>query len=200
MSDTPASNPLKKKGGGLMSRRRKKAKKVILADGNEDQRMNGYYLRMERDLNEIEWPSNVKLTYKATDLTELNIEISIEKGYWLQGKYTFKFDIPKTYPIDAPKVLCVDKIYHPNIDLEGHVCVSVLKGGWKAIYTIQTIIFARIPYLPFERLRALHSALPYLGLLTVFITWSILSSIFLECYIPYQSWIFGFPGGDSNGI
>jgi hypothetical protein len=65
---------------------------------------------------------------------------------------------------------------------------------------IQTIIFARIPYLPFKRLRALHSALPYLGLLTVFITWSILSSIFLQCYIPYQSWIFGFPGGDSKFI
>jgi hypothetical protein len=66
--------------------------------------------------------------------------------------------------------------------------------------TIQTIIFARIPFLPFERLRSLHSALPYLGLLTVFITWSLLSKIFVECYIPYQSWIFGFPGGDSNGI
>jgi hypothetical protein len=65
---------------------------------------------------------------------------------------------------------------------------------------IQTIIFARIPFLPFERSRALHSTLPYLGLLVVFITWSLLSNIFSQCYIPYQSWIFGFPGGDSNGI
>jgi hypothetical protein len=65
---------------------------------------------------------------------------------------------------------------------------------------IQTIIFARIPFLPFERSRALHSALPYLGLIIVFTTWSLLSSIFAHCYIPYQSWIFGFPGGDANGI
>ena len=65
---------------------------------------------------------------------------------------------------------------------------------------IQAIIFARIPFLPFKRSGAFHSALPYLGLLVVFTTWTMLSSIFTQCYIPYQSWIFGFPGGDSNGI
>jgi hypothetical protein len=65
---------------------------------------------------------------------------------------------------------------------------------------IQAMIFARIPFLPFKRSRMLHTALPYLGLFIIFATWTILSDHFTKCYIPYQSWIFGFPGRDSNGI
>lgn len=59
---------------------------------------------------------------------------------------------------------------------------------------IQAMIFARIPFLPFRANGALHAALPYLGLLLVFTVWSQLSWHFEQCYIPYQSWIFGFPG------
>lgn len=65
---------------------------------------------------------------------------------------------------------------------------------------IQAMIFARIPFLPFRANAALHSALPYLGLLLVFIVWTQLSSQFQRCYTPYQSWIFGFPGGDPVGF
>ena len=65
---------------------------------------------------------------------------------------------------------------------------------------IQAVIFARIPFLPFRANAALHAALPYLGLLLVFMVWSQLSWHFKQCYIPYQSWIFGFPGGDPFGF
>lgn len=65
---------------------------------------------------------------------------------------------------------------------------------------IQTMLFARLPFLPFQKNTAIHSAFPYLGLLFVFIVWSQASSIFEQCYIPYQTWIFGFPGGDPVGF
>jgi len=65
---------------------------------------------------------------------------------------------------------------------------------------IQAMIFARLPYLPFRKNAGLHSALPYLGLLLVFAVWSQLSWHFRECYVPYQTWIFGFPGGDPVGF
>jgi hypothetical protein len=65
---------------------------------------------------------------------------------------------------------------------------------------IQAMIFARLPFLPFRRNAALHSAAPYLGLLLVFAVWSQLSYHFQQCYIPYQTWIFGFPGGDPVGF
>tara|TARA_R110002049_G_scaffold241333_3_gene415184 strand:- start:595 stop:1668 length:1074 start_codon:yes stop_codon:yes gene_type:complete len=60
---------------------------------------------------------------------------------------------------------------------------------------IQLMIFARIPYLPISRNRALYVALPYVGLLLVFTVWTLNSGLFQQCYLPYQSWIGGFPDG-----
>jgi hypothetical protein len=75
--------------------------------------------------------------------------------------------------------------------------VSTVIGDRFGYYLIpfQAVIFARIPFLPFRANAGLHAALPYLGLLLVFMVWSQLSWHFEQCYIPYQSWIFGFPGG-----
>lgn len=65
---------------------------------------------------------------------------------------------------------------------------------------IQAMIFARLPFLSFRQSAAWHSAAPYLGLLLVFTVWSQLSWHFQECYVPYQTWIFGFPGGNPVGF
>lgn len=77
--------------------------------------------------------------------------------------------------------------------------VSTVIGDRLGYYLIpiQAMIFARIPFLAFRSNNALHSALPYLGLLIVFSVWSQLSRHFEQCYIPYQSWFFGFPSGET---
>lgn len=82
------------------------------------------------------------------------------------------------------------------------VPISTVIGDRFGYYLIpiQTMIFARLPFLPFHRNAALHSSAPYLGLLLVFTVWSQLSYHFQQCYIPYQTWIFGFPGGDPVGF
>jgi hypothetical protein len=56
---------------------------------------------------------------------------------------------------------------------------------------IQAMIFARIPYLS-ERLgRSFIQYLPYIGLFTAFLVWTITSRHFEICYNPYQTWLFG---------
>lgn len=79
----------------------------------------------------------------------------------------------------------------------GLLPVSTVIADRVAYYLIpvQVMIFARIPYLPITRSRALYTALPYLGLLLVFTVWTLNSGHFQQCYLPYQSWIGGFPGG-----
>ncbi|TIP05722.1 MAG: EpsG family protein [Mesorhizobium sp.] len=59
---------------------------------------------------------------------------------------------------------------------------------------IQALIFARIPEMRDLPHKALLGALPYLGLLLFFVVWTISSWHFQQCYLPYQSWIFGPPG------
>lgn len=65
---------------------------------------------------------------------------------------------------------------------------------------IQILIFARIPFLPFQNGKRIHLALPYVGLFMVFVVWSQVSMHFQECYTPYQSWIFGIPSHDLLGF
>jgi hypothetical protein len=62
---------------------------------------------------------------------------------------------------------------------------------------IQAMIFARLPFLQFKFNQSMHSALPYLVLLLVFGVWTQLSGHFQQCYIPYNTWIFGLPDGDT---
>jgi hypothetical protein len=65
---------------------------------------------------------------------------------------------------------------------------------------IQAMIFARLPFLPFPSSRALYSAAPYVGSILVITVWSQLSYHFQLCYIPYQTWLFGFPAGSATGL
>lgn len=39
----------------------------------------------------------------------------------------FFFQVGQGYPHDPPKVKCETMVYHPNIDLEGNVCLNILR-------------------------------------------------------------------------
>lgn len=58
---------------------------------------------------------------------------------------------------------------------------------------IQTMILARIPYLPLRSLRGPLTAAPYIALLAVLTTWIVFSELFAGCYLPYETWILGLP-------
>lgn len=45
------------------------------------------------------------------------------------------------YPHEPPKVKCETLVYHPNIDLEGNVCLNILREDWKPVLTINAIIY-----------------------------------------------------------
>ena len=74
------------------------------------------------------------------DLMNFKVIISPDDGFYKGGKFTFDVKVAKTYPHDAPKVLCETLCYHPNIDMEGHVCLNILREDWKPVLTIQSVI------------------------------------------------------------
>merc|ERR1719245_2090910 len=39
------------------------------------------------------------------------------------------------------QVKCETKVYHPNIDLEGNVCLNILREDWKPVLTINSIVY-----------------------------------------------------------
>src|SRR5258705_10456701 len=79
-------------------------------------------------------------------------------GMYKGGAFKFSFTINTNYPHDPPKVKCTQKvssiipvsekririvttqIYHPNVDLEGNVCLNILREDWKPVLNLNSVM------------------------------------------------------------
>lgn len=56
------------------------------------------------------------------------------------GVFFLDIDIPGDYPHKPPTIKFTTKIYHPNIELNGGICMSMLTDTWSPKYTIRHIL------------------------------------------------------------
>ena len=63
-----------------------------------------------------------------------------KETFYAGGIYEFRLNFPVTYPIDAPTLELKQKIFHPNIDYNGKVCLPLLRDDWKPTHTLYNII------------------------------------------------------------
>ena len=75
------------------------------------------------------------------DLMNFNVSITPDEGFWKRATYVFSIEATEDYPHSPPKVLCTTKIYHPNIDLMGKVCLNILRKDWKPVLDINAVIY-----------------------------------------------------------
>jgi len=103
-------------------------------------------IRLTRDLENLDLPPQAKAEFPHTtpegkrDITTFHIVMTPNEGYWKGGSFVFQFEIPPEYNFKPPKVTCTTKIYHPNIDTEGHVCLNILREEWSAAYDITAVV------------------------------------------------------------
>lgn len=100
-------------------------------------------VRLQKDLSQLEEDSTWTIKFPDPNNRFHFIWIYSPPRDCLYGEGTFRFsfDIPDSYPHQPPKVLCQQKIYHPNIDTEGHVCLNVLREDWTPALSVQSVLF-----------------------------------------------------------
>merc|ERR1719456_316934 len=99
-------------------------------------------IRMQKELDEMELPPQVRIDFPdKNNLMSFQISIAPDEGLWKGACYTFVFNVAPLYPHEAPKVKCETKIYHPNIDLQGNVCLNILREDWKPVLSISSVVY-----------------------------------------------------------
>ncbi|BAO39611.1 NEDD8-conjugating enzyme UBC12 [Kluyveromyces marxianus] len=99
-------------------------------------------LRLQKDLDNIDLPKEI-LEY-TTHLNEtpmrVNLSLKPDIGYYAGGTYYFNLFVKDTYPMEPPVVKCMQRIYHPNIDIDGNVCLNLLREDWTPALDLQSIV------------------------------------------------------------
>lgn len=101
--------------------------------------------RLKKELEEItnDPPANCSAGIKDENI--FNWEASIigpEKTPYENGVFRLSIYFPDNYPFKPPKVKFDTRIYHPNINKHGSICLDILSKNWSPALTISKVLLS----------------------------------------------------------
>ncbi|XP_069135965.1 ubiquitin-conjugating enzyme E2 L3-like [Argopecten irradians] len=100
--------------------------------------------RLQKELVDIrkeEFPMFRNITVDETNVLFWSGLIVVNEAPYNKGAFKIEIVFPAEYPFKPPKITFKTKIYHPNVDEKGQVCLPIISAdNWKpATKTLQVI-------------------------------------------------------------
>ena len=101
--------------------------------------------RLQKELEELvkNPPTNCSAGTVDDDLYHWRATIIGPEGTpYYGGVFDLDIYFPANYPFKAPKCNFLTKIYHPNINSAGSICVDILKESWSPALSIAKVLLS----------------------------------------------------------
>lgn len=101
--------------------------------------------RINKELNDLskDPPTNCSAGPVGDDLFHWQATImGPEDSPYSGGVFFLNIHFPSDYPFKPPKVNFTTKIYHPNINGQGAICLDILKDQWSPALTISKVLLS----------------------------------------------------------
>ena len=102
--------------------------------------------RIQKELADLQRDPPANCSAGPTDESDLyNWTASImgpEDSPFQGGVFFLNVQFPTDYPFKPPKLSFTTRIYHPNINSNGSICLDILKDQWSPALTISKVLLS----------------------------------------------------------